>query len=55
MHHIYILDIYTGFKTTNDVVVLGATNRADVLDPAILRPGRFDRQIEVSLPDIKGR
>ena len=38
-----------------DVIVLAATNRADVLDKALLRPGRFDRQIMVSLPDIKGR
>lgn len=37
------------------VVVLAATNRADVLDPALLRPGRFDRQVYVGLPDIKGR
>ena len=37
------------------VVVLAATNRADVLDPALLRPGRFDRQVYVGLPDIRGR
>ena len=44
-----------GFGVNEGVVVLAATNRADVLDPALLRPGRFDRQIYVGLPDIKGR
>ena len=44
-----------GFAVNEGVVVLAATNRADVLDPALLRPGRFDRQIYVGLPDIKGR
>jgi AFG3 family protein len=44
-----------GFNTTTGVVVLAGTNRADVLDKAILRPGRFDRQIQVDKPDIKGR
>ncbi len=44
-----------GFGTNQGVVVLAATNRADILDPAILRPGRFDRQVYVGLPDIKGR
>uniref|UniRef100_A0A183APZ3 AAA domain-containing protein n=1 Tax=Echinostoma caproni TaxID=27848 RepID=A0A183APZ3_9TREM len=44
-----------GFTTQENVVVLAATNRIDILDPALLRPGRFDRQIYVSLPDIKGR
>ena len=44
-----------GFKTDSSVIVLGATNRFDILDPALLRPGRFDRHIETSLPDIKGR
>jgi AFG3 family protein len=44
-----------GFNTTTNVVVLAGTNRPDVLDPALLRPGRFDRQIYISPPDIKGR
>ena len=44
-----------GFSANEGVVVLAATNRADVLDPALLRPGRFDRQIYVGLPDIRGR
>lgn len=44
-----------GFNTTTNVVVLAATNRIDILDKALLRPGRFDRQIYVSAPDIKGR
>ena len=44
-----------GFSTDSGVVVIAATNRLDVLDDAILRPGRFDRQIQVTLPDIKGR
>lgn len=44
-----------GFGTENNVIVLAATNRADILDPALLRPGRFDRQIEVPLPDRKDR
>jgi len=44
-----------GFNTTSGVVVLAATNRVDVLDQALQRPGRFDRQIYVPLPDIKGR
>ncbi|PAA85910.1 hypothetical protein BOX15_Mlig007091g1, partial [Macrostomum lignano] len=44
-----------GFDTKANVVVLAATNRIDVLDPALLRPGRFDRQVYVELPDIKGR
>lgn len=45
----------TGFNTTSNVVVLAATNRVDILDKALLRPGRFDRQIFVPPPDIKGR
>ncbi|XP_027015131.2 AFG3-like protein 1 isoform X1 [Tachysurus fulvidraco] len=44
-----------GFNSSTNVVVLAATNRVDVLDPALLRPGRFDRQIYVGPPDIKGR
>ncbi|WP_177201236.1 ATP-dependent zinc metalloprotease FtsH [Neptunomonas qingdaonensis] len=44
-----------GFEGTEGVIVIAATNRPDVLDPALLRPGRFDRQVHVSLPDIRGR
>lgn len=44
-----------GFSATENVIVIAATNRADVLDPALLRPGRFDRQVTVSLPDVQGR
>ena len=45
-----------GFNSTqSNVIVMAATNRVDVLDSALLRPGRFDRQIFVGLPDIKGR
>jgi cell division protease FtsH len=44
-----------GFDINHEIIVLAATNRPDVLDPAILRPGRFDRQINVALPDRKGR
>ena len=44
-----------GFDATESVVLIAATNRADVLDPALLRPGRFDRQIVVDTPDVKGR
>ncbi|MEO6075476.1 MAG: ATP-dependent zinc metalloprotease FtsH [Dokdonella sp.] len=44
-----------GFEGTEGVIVIAATNRPDVLDPALLRPGRFDRQVIVPLPDIKGR
>ncbi len=44
-----------GFTANEGVVVLAATNRVDILDPALLRPGRFDRQVYVGLPDIKGR
>lgn len=44
-----------GFGTNEGIIVIAATNRPDVLDPALLRPGRFDRQVTVNLPDIKGR
>jgi cell division protease FtsH len=44
-----------GFEGTEGIIVIAATNRPDVLDPALLRPGRFDRQVHVGLPDIKGR
>ena len=44
-----------GFEGGEGVIVIAATNRPDVLDPALLRPGRFDRQVVVSLPDVKGR
>lgn len=44
-----------GFEPNDSVIIIAATNRPDVLDPALLRPGRFDRQIVVDLPDIKGR
>src|SRR5450631_1097929 len=44
-----------GFEGSEGVIIVAATNRADVLDPALLRPGRFDRQVVVSLPDIRGR
>jgi cell division protease FtsH len=44
-----------GFETNEGVILLAATNRPDVLDPALLRPGRFDRQVVVDLPDVKGR
>ena len=44
-----------GFEENESIVIMAATNRADVLDPALLRPGRFDRQIYVNLPDVRGR
>lgn len=44
-----------GFETNEGIIVMAATNRADILDPALLRPGRFDRQIHVNLPDVRGR
>ncbi len=44
-----------GFGRTEGIIVLAATNRPDILDPALLRPGRFDRQIQVNRPDVKGR
>jgi cell division protease FtsH len=44
-----------GFELSDQVIVMAATNRADVLDPALTRPGRFDRQVQVPLPDVEGR
>ena len=44
-----------GFGANEGIIIIAATNRADVLDPALLRPGRFDRQVIVNLPDVKGR
>jgi cell division protease FtsH len=44
-----------GFETNEGIIIMAATNRADILDPALLRPGRFDRQIYVNLPDVRGR
>lgn len=44
-----------GFGTNEGIIVMAATNRADILDPALLRPGRFDRQIFVNIPDVRGR
>ncbi|RME91129.1 MAG: ATP-dependent zinc metalloprotease FtsH, partial [Candidatus Hydrogenedentota bacterium] len=44
-----------GFEENEGIIVIAATNRADILDPALLRPGRFDRQVVVDVPDIKGR
>lgn len=44
-----------GFETNDGIIVMAATNRADILDPALLRPGRFDRQIYVNVPDVRGR
>ena len=44
-----------GFETNSGIIVMAATNRADVLDPALLRPGRFDRKIVVDRPDLQGR
>ncbi len=44
-----------GFEGNDGVIVMAATNRSDILDPALLRPGRFDRQVYVNLPDVKGR
>jgi len=50
-----ILTEMDGFETDTNVIVIAATNRPDVLDPALLRPGRFDRQVIIDLPDIKDR
>lgn len=44
-----------GFETNSSIIVMAATNRADILDPALMRPGRFDRQIYVNVPDVRGR
>ena len=44
-----------GFETNSGIIVMAATNRADILDPALLRPGRFDRQIYINIPDVRGR
>lgn len=49
------LFLLPGFTPQSNVVVLAATNRVDILDAALMRPGRFDRQIYVGAPDIKGR
>ncbi len=44
-----------GFESSSSIIVMAATNRSDILDPALMRPGRFDRQIYVNVPDVKGR
>lgn len=44
-----------GFGTSDDIIILAATNRKEMLDSALTRPGRFDRMVEIELPDIKGR
>lgn len=44
-----------GFNTDTNVIVMAATNRKEILDDALLRPGRFDRIIEIDLPDLEGR
>ena len=44
-----------GFESNDSIIIMAATNRADILDPALMRPGRFDRQIYVNVPDVKGR
>jgi len=44
-----------GFESNEGVILMAATNRPDVLDPALLRPGRFDRRVVVGLPDVRGR
>ena len=44
-----------GFDTKTNIIVIAATNRPDILDPALLRPGRFDRKVTIDIPDVKGR
>lgn len=44
-----------GFAANEGIIIIAATNRPDILDPALLRPGRFDRQIVVDRPDVRGR
>ncbi|WP_131022798.1 AAA family ATPase, partial [Clostridioides difficile] len=44
-----------GFGVNQGIIIMAATNRPDILDPALLRPGRFDRQVVVGTPDVKGR
>ena len=44
-----------GFNSNDSIIIMAATNRADILDPALMRPGRFDRQIHVNMPDVRGR
>ena len=44
-----------GFESNDGVILIASTNRPDVLDPALLRPGRFDRRVVVSRPDVRGR
>ena len=50
-----LLTEMSGFHDNQGIVVIGATNRLDTLDEALLRPGRFDRQIEIGLPDVNSR
>ena len=50
-----LLSELDGFTPTSDIKIIGATNRPDILDDALLRPGRFDRIIDVGLPDVEGR
>merc|ERR1719482_1975999 len=50
-----ILTEMDGFEGNSGVIVIAATNRVDILDPALIRPGRFDRRVPVDLPDVKGR
>ena len=50
-----MLSLMDGLEARGKVIVIAATNRPDVLDPALLRPGRFDREIEIKVPDKKGR